>query len=200
MASPHERNITAAFFFLALLIACIVADFHYSSAETIRRLLTAPLGGSPFGSMSFRLPGSTCPRTAYEYETIRLVLTVPATSTVPAKFIVETPKEIEVQGSKERVVQGSETWFLVPTQQGEYTVVVRGLGEVSFRDEHGISVRRFDNLTRRSFNFVLAVGAFVGFIGTVVSLIRGGKEKQPTSPRSTEPSPAAKPSETNGPR
>jgi hypothetical protein len=111
-----------------------------------------------------------CPSNAYELETIRLVLITQRNSKL-LKFVVEAPDEIEVQGSKEREVRDTATWFLVPKEQGEFVVVVRGLGLASsFRDEHSVSVHRIDHLSRRWFNLLVALGGTIGVLGCIKAL------------------------------
>ena len=120
------------------------------------------------------------PGTAYELETVRLTITVHRKDGVakPLRFSIESPAEVEVQGTKERQVEDSESWFLLPKEQGEYVVVVRGLAEARpFAFEQHLSVRRLDGFTRRQFVVGTVVGTIVGIIGTVIAWFKGGTKK-----------------------
>lgn len=87
-----------------------------------------------------------------------------------------------MQGSKERQVSDSESWFLLPKEQGEYVVVVHGLAEArSFSFEQHLSVRRLDDLTRNQFNILMALvslSSLFGIIGTVRGWFTGSSKKQ----------------------
>jgi hypothetical protein len=132
--------------------------FYFSSAEFLRNVL--------FRNWLFKdLPSSAayrpeinviCPPTAYELETVQLTVMVRRNDGVakPWRFSIESPAGVEEQGTKERQVQNSESWFLLPKEQGEYVIVVRGLGDVRpFTFEQHLSVRKFDGFTRRQFVF-----------------------------------------------
>ena len=99
------------------------------------------------------------------------------------RFSIETPAEVEVQGTKERQVRDSESWFLLPKEQGEYIVVVRGLAEArSFASEQHLSVRRLDGLTRRQFFFCTALGSVLGIVGAVIAWFKVPSKKPKDEP------------------
>jgi len=168
--------------FLVILALSIGSIFHFSSAEFVRDALR--FKDLP-GTFAYRPQISViCPPTAYELETVRLTIIVRHSDGVgkPLRFSIETPAEVEVQGSKERQVSDSESWFLLPKEQGEYVVVVHGLAEArSFSFEQHLSVRRLDDLTRNQFNILMALvslSGLVGIIGTVRGWFIGSSKKQ----------------------
>jgi hypothetical protein len=168
--------------FFVLVALSVGGFFHFSSAEFFRNALR--FKDLP-GTYAYRPQISViCPPTAYEFETVQLTVVVRHSDGVgkPLRFSIEAPAEIEVQGSKERQVSDSESWFLLPKEQGEYVVVVHSIAEARlFSYEHHLSVRRLDGLTRNQFNILMAfmsLSGLVGIIGTVRGWFAGSSKKQ----------------------
>lgn len=177
MDSPYLQRAVRVSPFLVLLAISIGSVFYFSSAEFLRTLLFPSwLSKDLPGIAAYRPEISViCPPTAYELETVRLTITVRHRDgiTRPLRFSIESPAEIEVQGAKERIVRDSESWFLLPKEQGEYVVVVRGLAEArSFTFEQHLSVRKLDGLTRRQFVFGAAVGGTISIVGIIMGWFR----------------------------
>jgi hypothetical protein len=185
--------------FLVLLALSLGSVFYFSSAELLRNVLSPTWFFKDLpGSAAYRPEISViCPPITYELETVRLTIIVRHKdgAAKPLRFSVESPAEVEVQGTKERLVRNSESWFLLPKEQGEYVIVVRGLADArSFTFEQHLSVRKFDGFTRRQFVFWTAVGSIVGFIGTVIAWLTGRSKK----PKGEEASVRLPPSRKEG--
>jgi hypothetical protein len=178
MPFPSRRNIGLAAPFLALLGVSLGLFFHYTSGRFLlplndKRVVQfrrdANLGFKPVHI------SSACPSIAYEFETVQLVVTTGTNR--PLILNIEAPDEIEVQGRKEREVEATETWFLLPKEQGEYTVVLRSLEiGAEYRNEHHISVRRFWFVTRRWFYLLVGIGALIGTLGAAAKLWPSGSD------------------------
>lgn len=175
-SSVFKQRVVLASPFIVLFALSIASIFYFSSAELLRSVLFPPLKELP-GMAAYRPEISiNCPSIAYEFEAIHLTITVHRRdgSAKPVRFSIESPTEVEVQGAKEREVRDSGDWILVPKEQGEYVVVVRGLAETRyFNSEQHLSVRRFDGLTRPQFEICMAVAGIVGFIGTLATILMG---------------------------
>jgi hypothetical protein len=181
MCFPIKKVLGAAPF-LVLLTVSLGSYIYFGSAEFLSCVLMPTRCIDPEdipGVMAF-VPDIAvyCSSTAYEWETIRLRIRVRRHKDNPLQFRVEAPDQIGVQGAKEREVREAENWFLLPKEQGEFVVVVRGLGQArNFSYEHKLSVRRFDHLPRRWFVLLTTVAGVVGFIGAVKALSPGSKTK-----------------------
>lgn len=119
-----------------------------------------------------------CPKRAYEYETVHLTVLVTGLpkGSKSLTCTVETSENIEVQGSLQRQVVGKEDWFLIPKEQGEYIVVVRGLATAKgLPFEQPLSVFKIDHIPRRWYVVLLAIASVIGFIGTLKRLWSKGK-------------------------
>jgi hypothetical protein len=121
MDSPvFKEKIAWASPFLVLLALSIGSIFYFSSAEFLRSLLFPTWFSRDLPGMAAYRPmiSVDCPPTAYELETVRLTITVRHNNgyAKPLRFSIESPAEVEVQGTKERQVRDSESWFLLPKQ------------------------------------------------------------------------------------
>lgn len=175
MSLPIKKVIGASPF-LFLLAVSLGSYIYFSSAEFLLCVLI-PTRCTDIPGIAANASNISvhCSASAYEMETIQLRIKV-RDKTKSLKFRVEAPPQIDVQGDKEREVRGAENWFLVPKEQGEFVIVVRGLGEArDLNYEHKLSVRRFDHLRRRWFVLLTIVTGVVGFIGAVRALSPGRK-------------------------
>jgi hypothetical protein len=122
----------------------------------------------------------TCPTRAYEYETIEITLVVKefGIGTPPPDFTVETSNEIEIEGNKERLIQFSKNWFLVPKEHGEYVIAVKGNGSArGYERDIPLTVFKIFGLSRRWFEGLLWAGSIAGLIGMIRGLLTPRKNK-----------------------
>ncbi len=181
MSSPEFRKFLRVSPFLVLLFAGLFALWNLSAVQYARevaklsstnRLVYVPKG--------LPLVQVICPKRAYESETVRLTvwLTGLPKGVKSLTCTIETSEKIEVQASRQRDVVSKEDWFLVPKEQGEYVVVVRGLAAAKgLPFEQPLSVYKVDHIPRRWYVILVAIGGVSGLIGTLIGLFRRPKEK-----------------------
>ena len=175
-SSVFKKKVVLASPFIVLFVLSIASIFYFSSAQLLRRVLFPSLKDLP-GMAAYRPEISViCPSIAYELEAIHLTIAVRRRdgAAKPLRFTIESPAEVEVQGATEREVRDSVDWILIPREQGEYVVVIRGLAQArSFSTERHLSVRKFDGLTRRQFEICVAVASIVTFIAALTTILTG---------------------------
>jgi hypothetical protein len=163
--------------FLILLVAGLVGLWNLSFVQYEREILK--LGAAyRFAPGGLPLVQVICPKRAYEFETVHLTVFVTGLpkGSKSLTCTVETSENIEVQGSRQREVVGKEDWFLIPKEQGEYVVVVRGLAAAKgLPFEQLLSVFKIDHIPRRWYVFLVAMAGLLGVIGTLKKLWSKGK-------------------------
>lgn len=119
-----------------------------------------------------------CPSSSYELGTIRLSVWrngLPKNAK-PVLLVVETSEQIEVQGDRQRQVRANENWFLIPKEQGEYEIVVRGTeGATVHKYSLPLRVYRVDHIPRRWFVFCEIAGGVIGALGAIKALASRAK-------------------------
>ncbi len=184
MAPAHRPRILRASLSFAISAICMGSLWYFSPgmlSEVLNALQPVRIQRSRIEPIPPRPRIEVyCPTRAYESETIRLTLWVTGRrrDARPFTFVVETSEKIEVQGDKRRRVQGTEDWFLIPREQGEYEVVVRGSeGAEGLKHEQPLSVYKLDHIPRRWFIGLATFGTILGAIGTLVTIFRKRGEK-----------------------
>jgi hypothetical protein len=182
MLHTHDMKVLRASPFFVLLAVSVGSIFYFSSAEFLKSIPRWLLKHIPIYAAYRIESGVSCSSRAYELEAVRLTVHVNYPDGVmrPVRFRIEAPSQIEVQGDTELEIIESGSWFLLPKEQGEYVVVVRGLGEArSFEYDQHISVYRIDHLSRRWFVILTTVGSVIAFIGLCKALV----SRKQASPR-----------------
>lgn len=177
MTSPKFQKVLRISPFLVLLFAGLVGLWNLSVVQYRREVLKL---GAAYRVVPGGLPlvQVICPKRAYEYETVHLTVSVTGLpkGSKSLTCTVETSENIEVQGSRQREVVGKEDWFLIPKEQGEYVIVVRGRAAAKgLPFEQPLSVFKIDHIPRRWYVFLIAMASVLGLIGTLKKLCPKGK-------------------------
>lgn len=183
MLSPEFRKFLRISPFVILLFAGSLGLYNLGAVQYGKEILKlGSTGRLVYVPKGLPLVQVICPKRAYESETVRLTVWVTGLPKGAKSLTctVETREKIEVQGSRQREVINKEDWFLVPKEQGEYVVVVRGLAAAKgLPFVQPLSVYKIDHIPRRWYVVMVGMGSVLGLIGTLRTLSRRSKGKSP---------------------
>lgn len=167
----------AVLFALAIATALVITPGLFRTDLFSAFWANLPDMKDAIGVVAYRPQRTTvdCPDSSYEHETIHLLVlrwNLPRKAK-PALFTIETSDDVEVQGKRQQLVMTNAEWILVPKEQGEYEVVVRGPDGPTMRTfDLRLRVYRLDHIPRREFVAFEVLGGVIGAIGVVVSMAR----------------------------